>query len=60
MLSEQDIIELTEIVQGRYNDANSTTKKLFISTGIAIQDALIASFLYNKMKSDKKVGSLVA
>lgn len=51
IIDEDMVFELVDFFHKKNTD---NCKKLFISTGVALQDALISSFIYDKLSSTKK------
>lgn len=51
LINQEDIFELNSIVN---NQNIKTENTLFISTGIAVQDALISQFIYDKLTKKHK------
>lgn len=51
LISEGNIFELTDIIKNKNTIKNKQV--LFISTGIALQDALISNYIYDKLTKNK-------
>jgi len=50
LISQKDVIELKEIVK---EENQIKGKTLFISTGVAVQDAIIAQFIVDNFSYEK-------